>query len=239
MGVLTENMKDVVGIEAEWFSGSRWATPVVKEVHPDFPHVLFVDEDVKLAKRIARIARQHHIRLATCRSVKDLRHLESEGPFDVAILDFDSGELARKQVGHFLGYRIPILIVGQSQSSEVLEKDFPNVIQKILDKNVEASVILEEALALVGARSLLKDLKLDNRGKNEHPVIMSRVWHVLWLVLVAAVVIFTYPSVSNNFSSPHIEDGEPLKNYRWDKEPSLPNSNWFYAHLKPSKKDSP
>jgi len=198
MGGLTQNMKDIVGVdEIEWLAGSRWILPTVKEAHPYFPHVLFVDEDARFAKNVAKIARRNRIHLVTCKSAWDLRHLVSQAPFDVAILDLGSGELAKNQVGHFLEEHVPILIVGQSESTKALEKNFPKVIHRVVDKNAGPRAVLEEALALVGARHLLEAPQLVEKSAS---LKLSELPHSLWLFVLATLIALAFLWVASHNS---------------------------------------
>jgi len=185
---VTPNLEDVVGIdEIGWLSGSRWVSPIVKEAHPYFPRVLVVDEDAAFSRRLAKIAIRNRIHLVTCSSARSLSQIGNQTPFDVAILDFASGELARKQVGRFVGDQVPILIVEESAVTNTLGKDFPKTIHKVLDKNVGARVILEEALALVGARHLLNNLESDGATEGV-AMLTARHWYAFWLLAITIVL---------------------------------------------------
>lgn len=226
---MTSNIRNIVGInEVGWLSRSQQIPNVVREASPDFPRILLIDEDVSFTTKVTAIASQHRIHLVTCRSAKDLHQIDSEG-FDVAILDFASGELARRQVGHFLGEYVPVLIVGESPSSSALEKDFPAVFRKVLDKDLGARAVLEEALALVGARHFLEN-PTTYETERRNLVFSSRHWYAGWLFLIGTLIIFfARPTITQNYPRSPATDS-PKKMYRWDKAPIIPHSQFALLH---------
>ncbi|MBI3294447.1 MAG: hypothetical protein HYZ71_06920 [Deltaproteobacteria bacterium] len=197
--------------EIEWLSSPRWISAM--KASSDFPWVLLIDKDDRFVKQMANIARGHSIKLVTCKSAKDLPDLRSERFFDVIIIDFASEELGRKQVSRFVGKGVPVLIVGESTLSTELQNNFPDTSQKVLNKNVGARVILEEALAFAGIRRCLEDLGSDGAAKNNR-IVISHLWQVLLLLLVATLIIVTSPR--DPISNPS-ESIQPIKAYRWDR----------------------
>lgn len=206
----TQQLRDVMDIrEIEWLSSPRWISP--KKAIPDSPRVLLVDKDERFVKKMVDIARGYSIKLVTCKSTKT--DLKTGEPFDVAILDFNSEELERKQMGCFVGKGVPVLIIGESSLSIELQKTLPVTLQKVLDKNVGARAILEQALALAAGRRCLEDLGSDGANVNNR-IASSHLWQVLLLLLLATLIIVTSPR--NNISNPR-EDTQPIKTYRWDR----------------------
>ena len=102
------------------------------------------------------IAKRYHIHLETYHSIRDLA--QPDHPcFDVAIVDDGIGQLARKQLGKLLTEAVPVLTISTAEGSTPLQKDLPQSFKKSIDKNVGPKTVLEEALALVGARHFLEE----------------------------------------------------------------------------------
>jgi len=131
------------------------------------PRIVLFDDDPLFSCAIERIARINSIPLVSICDVSDVARIANQN-FDLAIVDFDLGDITGIEVAQFLQdsvANVPILMVSYTNRWETQEDPWPRTVRQFVRKDVGPAAIIEEAIKVFNCRSLPSSRSWEKRLK--------------------------------------------------------------------------
>jgi DNA-binding NtrC family response regulator len=112
------------------------------------PRIVLFDDDPLFGKAMERAARLSQVSLASIADAKDVEKIANM-QFDVAIVDFDLGDITGVEVAEFLcdvATRLPMLMISHTDRCSTVDLPWPRAVKGFVNKHYGPDTILEEAL---------------------------------------------------------------------------------------------
>ncbi|HYX33411.1 MAG TPA: response regulator [Oligoflexus sp.] len=119
--------------------------------------VILIDDDRSFGLIMKQCALQHGIELDYFESLADLGFVALVGRYDVAILDYDLGNMTGVEIGEYLSVlfdRMPMLLISGTMRTPGPEEIKAGLVRPFMHKNKGYDLILSTALELSSSKTL-------------------------------------------------------------------------------------
>lgn len=214
-------------VEAEQYC--PWPIAQTQAPTAPAPRILLIDDDPIFCRTMAKLAQSHGIGMTTCQKFQDLFSHQTDGEFDVLIVDYLFGEFTATQVLNLMKQTKPVILVSQMEAADVLREHGSVPITNFLPKSRGNEAILEAAMEALNAEFLRHWFDF---GNPSYAINVSKesffeiALGAILLVLLTCLGFFAFYSDSPDSLKPGI---------RWDQRETDPG--WTYSGVQPSLKD--
>lgn len=111
------------------------------------PRVFIIDDDPAFCRHLQRVGAKRGVQVSCYHPDKDFLSLPLDGEFDVAIVDYDLGELTGTQLSG-LYHETPIVLISGRPRADGSEAPWPSSVKGFVHKLQGAERIIQKAMSL-------------------------------------------------------------------------------------------